>query len=95
MNWKQTMPALNLLPPSGVDDLSINLRHLSFRLRELRIEQTALSFDFLCSLDNCLKPIANTSSLYWPHLEIIHFELVPRVTPSGMQLYSSAMLNQR
>lgn len=84
MNWKETMPALNLLPPSGIDHLSINLHDLSFRLRELRIEQTALSLDFLCPLNSSLEPISDISSCIWPRLETMIFELVPRVTPSGM-----------
>lgn len=89
LNWKETMPALNVLPPSGMDTLSTNLQDLSFRLRELKVEQTALSLDFLCPLDSDMKPIGDVS-LYWPHLEILNFELVPRFTPSGMLLYSSA-----
>ncbi|KAJ9405758.1 hypothetical protein DTO045G8_6591 [Paecilomyces variotii] len=87
MNWKETMPALNLLPPSGIDHLSINLHDLSFRLRELRIEQTALSLDFLCPLNSSLKPISDISSCIWPRLETMIFELVPRVTPSGKWLF--------
>ncbi|KAJ9221894.1 hypothetical protein DTO207G8_1113 [Paecilomyces variotii] len=87
LNWKETMPALNVLPPSGTDALSINLQALSFRLRELKVEQTTLSLDFLCPLDSDLKPISDLSSLYWPHLEILNFELVPRFTPSGEWLF--------
>ncbi|KAJ9224825.1 hypothetical protein DTO169C6_2745 [Paecilomyces variotii] len=87
MNWKETMPALNLLPPSGIDHLSINLHDLSFRLRELRIEQTALSLDFLCPLNSSLEPISDISSCIWPRLETMIFELVPRVTPSGKWLF--------
>ena len=89
LNWKETMPALNVLPPSGMDTLSTNLEDLSFRLRELKVEQIALSLDFLCPLDSDMKPIGNVLSLYWPYLEILNFELVPRFTPSGMLLYSS------
>lgn len=89
LNWKETMPALNVLPPSGTDALSINLQALSFRLRELKVEQTTLSLDFLCPLDSDLKPISDLSSLYWPHLEILNFELVPRFTPSGTLICSS------
>lgn len=84
LNWKETMPALNVLPPSGEDALSTNLQALSFRLRELKVEQTALSLDFLCPLNSDLKPIGDLSSLCWPHLETLNFELVPRSTPSGM-----------
>ncbi|KAJ9299414.1 hypothetical protein DTO271G3_3036 [Paecilomyces variotii] len=89
LNWKETMPALNVLPPSGTDALSINLQALSFRLRELKVEQTTLSLDFLCPTDSDLKPIGDLSSLYWPHLEILNFELVPPFTPSGEWLLHS------
>ncbi|KAL1880286.1 hypothetical protein Plec18167_003689 [Paecilomyces lecythidis] len=87
LNWKQTLPALNVLPPSGIDSLSINLRDLSFHLRELKVETTKLSLDFLCPLDDHMKPSSGISSLDWPRLEILHFELVQETTPSGEFLF--------
>ncbi|RHZ51668.1 F-box protein [Aspergillus thermomutatus] len=49
-NWKETMPALNVLS-SSVDFLSISIRDLSLSLRELTLDQVPLYLDFLWPLD--------------------------------------------
>ncbi|KAJ5503426.1 hypothetical protein N7463_006300 [Penicillium fimorum] len=78
--WKHNMPALNIIP-SGIDSMTINLRDLSIHLRELKLNRTALPFDFMCPLDGEAQPIIGT--LHWPYLKILEFMDVPAWLPSG------------
>ncbi|RAL00814.1 F-box protein [Aspergillus ibericus CBS 121593] len=81
--WKTSMPALNVLS-SEVDRLAVTLRDLSFSLRVLKLNKLSLSLDFLCPLDDDGQP--KTTSLCWPHLEVIELSSIPPWLPSGKWL---------
>ncbi|RHZ66426.1 hypothetical protein CDV55_107178 [Aspergillus turcosus] len=81
-NWKDTMPALNVLS-SNVDFLSISIRDLSLSLRELTLAQTAMSLDFLWPLDEKDHSLPANSSLHWPNLEILSLYQFQPWLPSG------------
>ena len=78
--WKPSMSALNVIP-SGIDSMSLNLRDLSVHLRELKLKNKAVPFDFMCPLDMEGKP--KPSSLHWPYLRSLEVESVPPWLPSG------------
>ncbi|KGO75011.1 hypothetical protein PITC_032490 [Penicillium italicum] len=80
--WKPAMPPLNVIP-SGVDSMSSNLRDLSVHLRELKLMNTTIAYDFLCPLDKEGKPEPGSLHLNWPNLEILELESVPPWLPSG------------
>jgi hypothetical protein len=61
--WHNTLPALDLRT-LNIDNLSKNLRILSFNLRELKLEYIYLDMDFLCPLDDSGRLISEISSLY-------------------------------
>jgi hypothetical protein len=80
--WKYSMPALNIIP-SGVDSMSINLRHLSVHLEELKLNNTRVPYDFMCPLDETGQPELDSLHLNWPHLRTLEIEFVPSCYPSG------------
>ncbi|GFG10343.1 hypothetical protein IFM5058_04880 [Aspergillus udagawae] len=81
-NWKDTMPALNVLS-SSVDFLSISIRDISLSLRELKLVQVSLSLDFLWPLDEKGHSLAGNTSLHWPNLEILTLQQFQPWLPSG------------
>ncbi|QRD84921.1 hypothetical protein F9C07_2166166 [Aspergillus flavus] len=83
--WKDSLPALNVLS-TEVDTLAINLQGLSISLRELKLEYTSLTLDFLWPLDNVGHPLSSTASLNWPNLTRMEFNYVPPWLPSGQWL---------
>ena len=78
--WKDSLPALNVLS-TEVDTLAINLQGLSISLRELKLEYTSLTLDFLWPLDNVGHPLSSTASLNWPNLTRMEFNYVPPWLP--------------
>lgn len=80
--WKEMMAGLHVLI-SDNDYLSHNLRHLSFSLRELKVNQLSLAPDFLFLLDANDHPLPNTTSPYWPLLEVLELTSIPPRLPSG------------
>jgi hypothetical protein len=74
--------------------LAVNLRNLSQNLRKLELTETVIDWDFLFPLDDRDNPMALTSSLYWPYLEIVRLECVPQSLPSGrLPIQSSCILS--
>jgi hypothetical protein len=88
--WHNTLPALDFRI-SNIDDVSKNLRTLSFSLRELKLEYMCLDMDFLCPLDDSGGPTSEISSLHWPYLATITLETVPEHLPSGNDSRPSEM----
>ncbi|KAL3455860.1 hypothetical protein BJX64DRAFT_294641 [Aspergillus heterothallicus] len=84
--WIECLPALKLIPDTGIDLFSINLRQVSYQLRELYISATAVDTDFLCPLDNHNMPTSNISAALWPNLEKLTLKQYPPVLPSGVWL---------
>ncbi|KAE8316430.1 hypothetical protein BDV41DRAFT_573712 [Aspergillus transmontanensis] len=80
--WKDTLPALNVLS-TGADTLAINLQNLSISLRELKLEYTSLTLDFLWPLDDAGPPLSSRASSYLPNLTSIEFNYAPPWLPSG------------
>lgn len=76
------MPALDIIP-SGVDSMSINLRHLSVHLEELKLNNTRVPYDFMCPLDETGQPEPDSLHLNWPNLKTLEIEFVPSCYPSG------------
>jgi hypothetical protein len=74
--WSNAIPAINFLSRDGRDMFAVNLRNLSQNLRELELTKTVIDWDFLFPLDDRDNPMALTSSLYWPYLEIVRLECV-------------------
>jgi hypothetical protein len=84
--WIECLPALKLIPDSSIDIFSINLRHISYRLRELYLRATVVDIDFLCPLDNDNMPANDMSAITWPNLQKITLDKYPPVLPSGITL---------
>ncbi|KAL4871035.1 hypothetical protein BDV12DRAFT_164623 [Aspergillus spectabilis] len=84
--WIECLPGLQLIPDSSIDLFSINLRNLSYQLRELYLELTSVDTDFLCPLNDNNMPSGNTSETTWPYLEKITLDQHPPVLPSGAWL---------
>ncbi|KAL3469706.1 hypothetical protein BJX99DRAFT_267950 [Aspergillus californicus] len=83
--WNNTMSALNVLS-TDVDVLALNLRMLSFSLRELVISKTSLPLDFLCPLDETGEPIPDLETREWPNLRKLELINTPAALPSGKWL---------
>ncbi|GFF85148.1 hypothetical protein IFM53868_04389 [Aspergillus udagawae] len=81
-NWKDTMPALNVLS-SSIDILSIRIRDLSLSLYELKLVQVPISLDFLWPLDEKDHSLLGNASLHWPNLEILTLKQFQPWLPSG------------
>ncbi|KAL2784134.1 hypothetical protein BJX66DRAFT_317214 [Aspergillus keveii] len=69
----------------GNDLLSTNLRHISFRLRQLHLDDVPVANDFLCPLDDDGEPLPG-EQIEWPNLTEIHIGR-PNFLPSGMFIY--------
>lgn len=92
--WKHSMPALDIIP-SGVDNMSINLRHLSLHLEELKLNNTRVPYDFMFPLDATGQPELESLHLKWPRLKTLEIEFVPSSYPSGKISISPGEREQR
>jgi hypothetical protein len=81
--WIECLPGIKLIPDSGVDLFSANLRSLSYQLRKLHLEYASVDTDFLCPLDDSNMPTGEVSAT-WPNLEKIILDNHPPVLPSGI-----------
>ncbi|KAL2784483.1 hypothetical protein BJX66DRAFT_329964 [Aspergillus keveii] len=86
--WSNTLPALDLRPAnSEIDDLSVSIRSLSCRLRELHLDGMSVDMNLLFPLDDSGTPRPDAFSLHWPHLERVIFHMAPMHLPSGEWLF--------
>lgn len=76
------MEGPNLLPPSGIDDLSISLRHVSMKLRSLNLSGVSVTPDIFWPSGESQTDIF---SLHWPKMESLTLTIPPRL-PSGTKL---------
>ncbi|KAL5342225.1 hypothetical protein BJX70DRAFT_357214 [Aspergillus crustosus] len=83
MPWIDCLPGLNLIPNCRFDLLSVNLRQLSYQLRELHLECLSVDADFICPLDDEALPIHDMSQITWPYLEKRTLHKQSRVLSSG------------
>lgn len=81
------MSPLNIIP-SGVDNVSSNLRDLSIHLQQLKLVYTTIAYDLLCPLDEKGQPKPGYLHLNWPYLETLELESIPPWLPSGKKSVS-------
>ncbi|KAJ5985485.1 hypothetical protein N7499_008231 [Penicillium canescens] len=91
--WKPAMCPLNVIP-SGVDNVSSNLRDLSIHLKHLKLVNTTIAYDFLCPLDKKGQPKPGSLQLNWPYLEVLELEGIPPWLPSGEPTYHNTPEDQ-